>query len=171
MTSLILNQQAQLRDLIRANQGEDMGETNRAYMEVHEIGLCEREQTVLLALDGNYRLISKTTMFMGTSSETLCEPKAIFRWLLKQNASCFILAHNHPNGDPTPSEADVISTVRLIEIGVTLGLPMRDHIVVGSLGLFWCGTWPRTVRSVVAEDKGNSRFWSLVERLEEKGVL
>ena len=139
MTSLkrsILNQQNTLLEMIRESAGEDMGETNRAYLEVHEIANAEREQTVILALDGNFRLISKTTMFMGTSTETFCEPKAIFRWLLRQNASCFILAHNHPNGDPTPSEADVISTVRLIEIGSLVGIPMRDHIVVGAIGLF-----------------------------------
>ena len=57
-------------------------------------------------------------------------PKEVFNYALTNNAKALIIAHNHPSGDPTPSEADIRSTKSLIEIGYVVGIPVIDHIII-----------------------------------------
>src|SRR6266404_460359 len=75
----------------------------------------------------------------------LCHPREIFRLAVMASASAIIIAHNHPSGDPTPSEADIKITRDLIRAGQLLKIEVLDHIVMGhpshtslrSLGYFY----------------------------------
>ncbi len=60
----------------------------------------------------------------------------LFKKAIKINASCIILIHNHPSGDPTPSEADLIVTKKMVKIGEMLGIKVVDHIIIGDKKYF-----------------------------------
>jgi len=59
------------------------------------------------------------------------QPREIFRPALECNAKGVIIAHNHPSGDPTPSEDDIINTKKLQKFGETFGFPLLDHVIIG----------------------------------------
>ena len=65
-------------------------------------------------------------------NECTATPRDLIRKALIHNAYAFILLHNHPSGDPTPSDADRRLTRRLRDAGETMGVPLQDHIIIGS---------------------------------------
>jgi len=69
----------------------------------------------------------------GTLDTMLCDPRAVFRPPIIANASAIILMHNHPSGDPTPSEADVKITRELIRGGQLLKIELLDHVIMGAV--------------------------------------
>ena len=74
-------------------------------------------------------LLTRWTLLSGRN--TLVSPRMVFREAVRTMASSVILVHNHPSGDPTPSDADVLLTHRMVRVGATLGIPVVDHIVLG----------------------------------------
>jgi DNA repair protein RadC len=98
----------------------------RADMEFLEV-----EELHALFLDRKKTIIQHQRLTRGSDAFTVVDPRQIFRAALMVNASCLILAHNHPSGDPEPSEADRCVTRRIAEAGRQLGLPLLDHIIVG----------------------------------------
>lgn len=67
----------------------------------------------------------------GLDTHTLIDPKSIFKPACMLNASSVIIVHNHPSGNVTPSEADIRTTNHLIAAGKTIGIPIKDHIIIG----------------------------------------
>ena len=67
----------------------------------------------------------------GSVNETLAAPSDVFRRAVREGASGVIVAHNHPSGNPEPSEADIVLTRRLSEAGDVLGIKLLDHVVFG----------------------------------------
>ena len=72
---------------------------------------------------------------IGSIDRTLVHPREVFRPAIKDAAKSVLLVHNHPSGDPTPSEDDVTLTNRLQEAGKTVGISILDHIIVARGGL------------------------------------
>ena len=68
---------------------------------------------------------------MGTLTGSPAHPREVFREALAHGSASLILCHNHPSGDPTPSEDDVTLTARLQEAGEVMGVPVLDHIIIG----------------------------------------
>jgi len=91
----------------------------------------DRECGVLVALDTRHRVIGTTLISVGTAATTFLAPREIYRDALLLGASAIVVAHNHPSGDPTPSADDERITRRLTQAGVTLGVDLLDHLVVG----------------------------------------
>ncbi|WP_461369209.1 JAB domain-containing protein [Candidatus Darwinibacter acetoxidans] len=91
----------------------------------------DREHLIMLALDAKNGIIGFHTVSIGTLDSSLCHPREIFKAAFLMNAARIILAHNHPSGDPTPSDGDIILTKRLVKAGILLGVPVLDHIIVG----------------------------------------
>ena len=91
----------------------------------------DREHCLLISLDTKHRVLGVTTVSIGTVDHTFMAPREIFRAALLDGASAVFLAHNHPSGDPTPSSDDRQVTRRLAQAGVTLGVEVLDHLVVG----------------------------------------
>jgi len=75
-------------------------------------------------------------MFIGTLNANLVHPREIFAEALKQNAASVILVHNHPSGDPEPSEDDLEITKRIQEAGKIMGIDVLDHIIITKNKLF-----------------------------------
>lgn len=98
------------------------------------LGGRDRELCMLVALDVKHRLLGVSTVSVGTADHTFMSPREIFRDALVAGASAIFVAHNHPSGDPTPSADDRQVTRRLAQAGVTLGVDVLDHLVVGDPG-------------------------------------
>lgn len=101
----------------------------RYYMEHlrHE----EQEVLIVMMLDGRNHLLGEQTISKGTVGATLVTPREVFVEALKYHAVSLILIHNHPSGDPTPSECDREITERIYKAGELLGIRLLDHIVIG----------------------------------------
>lgn len=99
------------------------------YME--EMRHLEQEQMLLLMLDTRCRLLCEQMISKGSVNCSVITPREIFLLALQQHAVFVILLHNHPSGDPTPSEEDKIFTKRISLAGELVGIRLLDHIVVG----------------------------------------
>ena len=94
----------------------------------------KEERVFVLPLDGSGRVLAKPILVSTGDRDgtTTIDAGAIFREALKAGAEEIIVAHNHPSGDPTPSEADRNATVRLNDGARLVGLKLVDHIIIGS---------------------------------------
>jgi len=86
----------------------------------------------VLYLDRKNRLISDVTVSVGTVDHVPVYPREVLKRALLMNASALILVHNHPSGDPEPSDADLKMTKEIQKGCKTLGLTLHDHIIVGA---------------------------------------
>lgn len=94
------------------------------------------EEFMILCLNRANRVLGWAKVSQGGLSGTVADPKVIFQVALKSNACSLILAHNHPSGNLTPSEADIHLTRKLKEAGTLLDLPVLDHLIVSSEGYY-----------------------------------
>ena len=96
----------------------------------------QREHFVVLFLNARNQLITKKDLFIGTLNANLVHPREIFSEALKHNAASLILIHNHPSGDPEPSQDDLEITKRLREAGQIMGLEIIDHLIISHNNYF-----------------------------------
>lgn len=89
------------------------------------------EQFRILFLDRKNVLIADEIQQKGTVDHTPVYPREVVKRALELNASALILVHNHPSGDPTPSQADVEMTQRIAETAMPLGITLHDHLIIG----------------------------------------
>ncbi len=92
-----------------------------------------KEHFKLILLDTRnrkMRISHIATVSVGTLSTSLVHPREVFREAITRSASSIIVAHNHPSGDPEPSEEDARITRRLVEAGKVIGIEILDHIIV-----------------------------------------
>jgi DNA repair protein RadC len=89
-----------------------------------------QEEFHIACLDTQYQLLGTHRISVGCLDRSLVHPREVFRPAIKDAAKAIILMHNHPSGDPTPSEDDLVVTRRLEEAGNTLGIQVLDHIIV-----------------------------------------
>lgn len=92
----------------------------------------EREVFGAIFLDNQHRIISFEEIFLGTLNVTNIHPREVVKKALAVNAAAVIFVHNHPSGDPEPSEADKKITVQLRETLNLIDVRVLDHIVVGA---------------------------------------
>ena len=95
----------------------------------------KEERVFVLPLDANGKMLAKPILVSVGHEDgtTAIDAGAIFREAFKAGAAEIIVAHNHPSGDPTPSKADYVTTVRLNEGASLVGLELIDHIILGSV--------------------------------------
>lgn len=91
----------------------------------------ETEQVRVLYLDRKNVLIADEEQGRGTVDHVPVYPREIVRRALELNASALILVHNHPSGDPTPSDADIAMTAQIQDAAAVLGITLHDHLVIG----------------------------------------
>ncbi len=89
------------------------------------------EQFRVVLLNTRRRLIGLETISQGTLDTLLVHPREVFKRAIAANASAVVLVHNHPSGDPTPSEADIKVTRDLIRAGQLLKIEVLDHVIIG----------------------------------------
>ena len=84
-----------------------------------------------LYLDSAKKVLKEKKLFMGTINYSMIHPRDIFKEAYIQNATSIICIHNHPDGNVTPSKDDILTTERLNQIGIMMGIKLVDHVIVG----------------------------------------
>ena len=92
---------------------------------------ADREYLLVISVDSKVRPLAIEIVSICTVNATLAEPREIFKHAILANAAGIILVHNHPSGDCIPSEEDEEMTRRISESGKLLGIPVRDHVIIG----------------------------------------
>ncbi|BCX13416.1 MAG: UPF0758 protein [Thermosynechococcus sp.] len=90
------------------------------------------ERFAVLLLDVRHRLLGSHVITVGTATETLAHPREIFREAVRRNASRLIIAHNHPSGNLSPSQADLNLTKQILRAGQLMEIPVLDHLILGN---------------------------------------
>lgn len=98
------------------------------------LGARTQEEFWVILLDGKHRLTATAHVSTGTLSMSIVHPREVFAPAIAARAAAIIVAHNHPSGDPAPSAEDRAVTTRLIECGHLLGIPVLDHVIIGTVG-------------------------------------
>jgi DNA repair protein RadC len=96
-----------------------------------ELTGLKQEVLYALYLDLKMNLIAAKKIYVGSLNQSLIHPREVFKYAVKHSAYQLILVHNHPSGDPAPSEEDIAITKKFIEIGELMQIRVADHIVVG----------------------------------------
>ena len=90
-----------------------------------------QEQVVVAVVDARLRHVGTTVVSMGTCSESTAHPREILRPVITRGAYGFILIHNHPSGDPSPSRSDEMVTRRVVEASILMQVHFLDHLIIG----------------------------------------
>jgi DNA repair protein RadC len=115
------------RERVRFKTAGDLG----SYLLPRHGGHRE-ERFGIVMLDAKYQLIRSVTLSVGTLDASIAHPRDIFRLAALASAYCIALFHNHPSGDPAPSQDDVHLTARLVAAGDLMGIEVIDHLILGA---------------------------------------
>lgn len=99
------------------------------YME--ELRYLKKEVVKLLLLDTKGKIVGDVFVSTGSLTASIVHPREVFKEAIVRSANKIIIIHNHPSGDPSPSEQDVDITKRLQEAGDIMGVELLDHIIIG----------------------------------------
>ncbi|MPM29795.1 hypothetical protein SDC9_76336 [bioreactor metagenome] len=91
----------------------------------------KQEKFLVLCLNSKNQLLKLSTVFVGTLNSTVVHPREVYQVAIQYASAGILVAHNHPSGDPTPSNEDLKVTQNLIESGRVMGIPLLDHLVIG----------------------------------------
>ena len=94
-----------------------------------------REHFLVLLLNARHEPIAVETVSIGSLNASIVHPREVFRPAILGSAASIIVAHNHPSGDPEPSEEDISITRRLAQVGELLGICLLDHLVIAKRGV------------------------------------
>jgi DNA repair protein RadC len=98
----------------------------------HQMANLPNENAIVVTLNSRLEHTSTTTISIGTVNETSAHPREIMRPVITRNAYAFILIHNHPSGDPSPSNADYTITSNLVKAAEMMQIRFIDHMIIGS---------------------------------------
>ena len=132
MSALELTRRHLVRDVTPLLTGDDI------LARLGDLRTKKQEHFICLSLDGGQRLIAQRTITIGTLNSVLAHPREVFADAIADRAASVVVAHNHPSGDPTPSEQDISLTQQLVAAGQLLGIPLRDHIILTKSDHFSC---------------------------------
>ena len=99
-----------------------------------ELEFEPQEQLRVLCLNARNQVIASRTVFIGSVDSVNVRPVEVFRQAVQTNAVGVVMAHNHPSGDPSPSDADVAITKEIAAAGETLNVKLMDHVIVARGG-------------------------------------
>jgi DNA repair protein RadC len=94
-----------------------------------------REHFVVILLNARHEAIAVETVSIGSLNVSIVHPREVFKPAVVASAASIIVAHNHPSGDPEPSEEDLAITTRLAQVGELLGIALIDHVIVARRGI------------------------------------
>lgn len=97
-----------------------------------ELAKYDREVFAMMNINAKGQVINLNIVSIGDLCSSTTHPREVFKGCILSNAGSTIAFHNHPSGDPTPSEMDIETTRRLCEAGNILGIPLLDHLIIGN---------------------------------------
>lgn len=100
----------------------------------------------MVTLDTRNQPIASHCITVGTLRNSLVHPREVFRPAVRDAANCIMVVHNHPSGDPTPSDQDLQVTDRLESAAEIVGIPLVDHIIVAGTRALSLQEWRSGIR-------------------------
>ena len=91
----------------------------------------DTERLIVVCVDTKLRVSAYSTVSIGTLTASIVHPREVFKVAILSNSSGIIVVHNHPSGDPGPSDEDSRITERIAEAGNIMGIPLLDHVIIG----------------------------------------
>ncbi len=101
------------------------------YEYLYDMRNLPKEHLRGIYLDTHHRIVHDEVISIGTINGNLIHPREVFKPAIEHGAAVVVLAHNHPSGITTPSQADIDITNHIIEVGKIIGIPLVDHVVIG----------------------------------------
>lgn len=106
-------------------------EPESVYYLCNDMMFMDREAVRVISLDTRLNYRGMNTVTVGTLDSSLMHPREVFKVAINRSAAAIILVHNHPSGDPDPSQEDRHITNRIREAGDTVGIKLLDHVIIG----------------------------------------
>lgn len=103
--------------------------------EVGDLAAARKEHFVVLLLNARHELQVRETVSIGSLNASIVHPREVFLPAIQHSAASVVLVHNHPSGDPEPSEEDLSITRRLVQVGDLVGIGVLDHVIVAEGGV------------------------------------
>ncbi|MDZ7309208.1 MAG: DNA repair protein RadC, partial [candidate division KSB1 bacterium] len=112
--------------------------TSRDVFDYLHLRLCNqpREQFFILLLNARNRLLRERKVFEGSLQESMVNAREVVKLAINEQAAGIIFVHNHPSGEPEPSEDDLEITERLVAAARLVGIRVLDHVIIGRNGYF-----------------------------------
>lgn len=114
-------------DEIKISSPKDVGD-----LLMEEMRYLKKEYLKVILLNTKNVVISIKDVSIGSLNSSIVHPREVFNYAVRSSSSSIIICHNHPSGDPEPSEEDINITKRLKECGKILGIDLIDHIIIGN---------------------------------------
>ena len=102
---------------------------------VRDLFRARKEHFVVLLLNARHEMQARETVSIGSLNASIVHPREVFLPAIIHSAASIVLVHNHPSGDPEPSEEDLSITRRLVQVGELVGIGVLDHVIVAARGL------------------------------------
>ncbi len=113
--------------------GEILNGSQQVFSYYHEkLRDQKKEKFFTILLDCKHRIIREELVSIGSLNLSIVHPREVFAPAIKESAESILLVHNHPSGNPTPSQEDIHITRRLVEVGRLVGIEVLDHIIIGN---------------------------------------
>ena len=103
--------------------------------QVRDLTRARREHFVVLILNARHELQCREIVSIGSLNASIVHPREVFLPAILHSAASIVLVHNHPSGDPEPSEEDLSITRRLVQVGELVGIGVLDHVIVATRGI------------------------------------
>lgn len=108
-----------------------MADSESVYRACLDLAALDHEEFWCFLVDVKNRPLRRVLISVGSLAASLVHPASVFKEAVREPAHAVILVHNHPSGDPTPSDEDRALTRRLVAAGEMLGIRVLDHVVIG----------------------------------------
>lgn len=108
----------------------------RIIQEVLDIEYEAVEKFGILTLTTKNGVAGVHVLSIGNLNSAIVHPREVFKAAILNNAASLVCFHNHPSGDPTPSQEDISLTRRLVEVGELMGIEVLDHVIIGGYGQY-----------------------------------
>ncbi|MFO7815815.1 MAG: DNA repair protein RadC [Halanaerobiales bacterium] len=102
-----------------------------ASLMMSELRHLKQEHLYVIMMDVKNKMIAKELITKGGLSSSVVHPREVFKIAIKKSSASIIVVHNHPSGDPTPSQNDIDVSKSLLSAGQILGIEVLDHIIIG----------------------------------------
>lgn len=117
----------------RIRPGERFQKSSQIYEHFRiRLGEAKQEAFYIVLLDNKHKVITEKVISLGTLNQSLVHPREVFAPAIEARAAAIVLIHNHPSGEPSPSNQDIEITKRLVEVGSVVGINVIDHVIVGT---------------------------------------
>lgn len=111
--------------------GEKITSPGEVYESLKNLGQADQESVWIIGYSAQNREIYRECVFLGGVAASIVDPKIVFKRLLLRDCAHFIMVHNHPGGNPQPSDADHALTQQLKFGGKLLAIDLLDHLIIG----------------------------------------